>query len=77
VLEGAVADDIRILVSHHYWRGDKACFVERVSSLVTSLTDLLAGRTKADWQTLYDTVPCMPLEMHDGMNSWDTSPAAG
>jgi glucose/arabinose dehydrogenase len=64
VLEGAAPDEIRILVSHHFWQADQACYVVRVSSLVTSVPDLLAGRTRGDWQTLYDTTPCMPLDRH-------------
>jgi len=51
-----------LFATHHYWHSEKRCFVVRVSRIEGSTADLLAGRLHADWQTIFETKPCLPLK---------------
>jgi len=51
----------RVYASHHFWKHDQQCFVLRVSSheLAPDFGASSAGR--GDWQTLYESIPCLPI----------------
>lgn len=55
-------DNVRIFASHHYWKEQGECFVVRVSELATSLSDLPRNAGDAQWTTLYESSPCVPLK---------------
>jgi aldose sugar dehydrogenase len=54
-------DDVRIFASHHYWNEQDECFVVRVSELTTSL-QALPNVVDAQWSTLFESSPCVPLQ---------------
>jgi len=54
-------DSVHIFASHHYWKERDECFVVRVSELSTSLPDLPRNVGAAQWSTLYESSPCLPL----------------
>ena len=51
----------QILVSHHYWHQEKACYTLRVSIVESSEAQLLADTTPDNWRTLYETTPCLSI----------------
>lgn len=55
-----------LLASHHHWDTARSCFTLRVSRLTGSTSELLAGKTQANWQTVWDAEPCLPLKMNNG-----------
>lgn len=55
-------DKLRIFASHHYWKEQDGCFVVRVSELSTSLQSLPKDVGNAQWTTLYESSPCIPLK---------------
>jgi cytochrome c2 len=55
-------DKLRIFASHHYWKEQDGCFVVRVSELSTSLQALPKNLGDAQWSTLYESSPCIPLK---------------
>jgi aldose sugar dehydrogenase len=54
-------DNVRIFASHHYWNEQDECFVVRVSELTTSL-QALPNVADAQWNTLFESSPCVPLK---------------
>lgn len=54
-------DVVRILASHHYWKPQEQCFVVRVSQLETRLGDIERASGPGDWQTVFESQPCLPL----------------
>ena len=65
VIGTAGAEKKQLLVSHHYWKPDQACIVVRISSLTMTQQDFQTISTPARWQTLYETQPCLPVEVTD------------
>ena len=57
-------DGLRLLASHHRWKDETGCFVLRVSALTTSRDALAGGELGSDWETLFETEPCLPIEDH-------------
>jgi cytochrome c2 len=55
-------DDIRVFTSHYYWKHDQSCWVERVSMLEASKARFLAGDRSLQWETLFETHPCLPIK---------------
>lgn len=51
----------RLYASHHYWKAADGCFVLRVSTLDLPSSDLKKAAEHAQWRTLFDTTPCVPL----------------
>lgn len=51
-------------VSHHQWHADEACYTVRLSKLMLSAGTPLERQSAvpADWQKVYDTAPCLPLD---------------
>jgi hypothetical protein len=62
-IEAAVdGDTVRIYASHHFWKAQDGCFVVRVSELSTSLQALPQDVGNAQWTTLFESSPCIPLK---------------
>jgi len=57
-----MGEQVRIFTSHYYWRHDQRCWVERVSMLQGSKANFLAGDRSLQWETLFETQPCLPIE---------------
>jgi len=55
----------RVFVSHHHWKGAEGCWVMRVSSLQGSFADLLADEPRLQWNTVFESKPCIPLMAAD------------
>lgn len=55
----------QILVSHHYWHTEKACYTLRVSVIESSEAQMLADTTQDQWRTLYETTPCLSIMYGD------------
>lgn len=55
-------DRTRIYASHHFWNADEKCFIVRVSMIEGATDNLAQSLRGAQWTTLYDTTPCVPLE---------------
>ncbi len=64
VLAEQVGDQYRIYASYHYWSEAKACHVLRVAALQLSFDELLDDDAPAEWQTVHDTKPCLPIEIN-------------
>lgn len=58
-----------VLVSHHYWKDSERCFVVRLSRLdvPTRMLTSSEGLRSAQWRTVYDAKPCLPLSERGGM----------
>jgi cytochrome c2 len=54
-------DLVRIFASHHFWKQKEQCFVVRVSQLETRLGDIERASGSGDWQTVFESQPCLPL----------------
>lgn len=54
-------DVVRIFASHHFWKQKDQCFVVRVSRLETRLGDIEGATGPGDWQTVFESQPCLPL----------------
>jgi cytochrome c2 len=61
VLAYADGDAVRIYASHHYWNAAEECFLVRVSMVDASLSALDDSLREAEWRTLYDSSPCLPM----------------
>jgi len=61
VLVHEIGDNVRIFASHHFWKTNESCFVIRISLLQGSRTAILANTGELDWNTLYETKPCLPI----------------
>ena len=51
-----------LFASHHHWNLDMHCFAIRVSKLEGDTDAFLAGTMEGDWQTVFETKPCLPLK---------------
>lgn len=51
----------RVFAAYHYWKTEERCSVLRISSLAGDVTSFLSGDTAAEWQTVYDSEPCLPV----------------
>jgi cytochrome c2 len=60
-------DGTRIFVSHHFWKRKEKCFVVRVSSLIIPRQGKLPAAASHEWQTIYETQPCLPLKHARGV----------
>ena len=52
---------VRVFVSHPYWYTAQQCWVERVSILHSDRITILRGAAGPEWNTLYETTPCLPV----------------
>jgi len=49
-----------LYAAHHYWKFDQKCGVLRVSKLAGDTESFLDGTSSADWETIFETDPCIP-----------------
>jgi len=68
-------DDVRVFVSHHYWKRDQKCFVVRVSSMSGTRAAFLAGDPTLHWDTVFESTPCLPLRGENSVH--ENNPFAG
>ncbi|MGH8174886.1 MAG: PQQ-dependent sugar dehydrogenase [Steroidobacter sp.] len=61
ILTQSDGDALRIFASHHHWKPDEDCFAVRVSVIDASLGALEESLGAAEWRTLYESSPCIPL----------------
>jgi len=61
LLAQEVASDLRVFVTHPYWKAAEQCWVERVSMLQSDRSAILRGAAGPEWKTLYETTPCLPV----------------
>jgi cytochrome c2 len=59
-------DGTRIFVSHHFWKRKVKCFVVRLSSFIIPREGRLRDNAPREWQTVYETQPCLPLKIGRG-----------
>ena len=55
------AGKVTLFASHHYWKPDPGCFVVRVSRLDATPAQLVGSEASAEWSTLFESKPCMPV----------------
>jgi len=55
-----------LYAAHHYWKFDEKCGVMRVSKISGESEKFLDGTTSADWETFFETTPCIPAA-EDGL----------
>jgi hypothetical protein len=55
---------LQVLVTHHYFHEAENCTTLRVSSFSALPDEFLSGRADSRWRTLYETRPCLPLEVN-------------
>ncbi len=58
-------DDVHVFASHHYWNAKDECFVARVSELTAPLANFEQSVANAQWSTVFETTPCVPLKGPD------------
>ncbi len=61
LLTQEIGSDVRVFVSHAYWKADQNCWVERLSMLELDRAAMLRGAAGPGWRTLYETTPCLPI----------------
>jgi cytochrome c2 len=61
VVAGVVGDTVHVFASHHYWNAKDECFVARVSELTAALATFEQSVAGAQWSTVFETTPCVPL----------------
>ena len=54
-------DAVRIFASHHFWKASENCFAVRVSELDTRLSELEQLVGPGQWQTIFESRPCLPV----------------
>jgi cytochrome c2 len=55
------SDSISVFSAHHYWHSENNCYVVRVSRLDSSYEQLMAPDANTEWQTVFDSQPCLTL----------------
>lgn len=65
VVAGVEGDNVHVFASHHYWNAKDECFVARVSELTAPLANFEQSVAKAQWSTVFETTPCIPLKGPD------------
>jgi cytochrome c2 len=68
-------DNVRVFVSHHFWKRSEKCFVVRVSSMSGSRAAFLAGDPSLHWDTVFESTPCIPLRGENSVH--ENNPFAG
>ena len=62
VLVQDLGDQMRLFVSHYYWKPEHSCWVERVSLLEMPHAAFDAGTPGGAWRTIFETTPCLPVK---------------
>jgi len=60
ILTKQEGQEFTLLASHHFWHKERDCVVLRVSSLKGKVSDFLNAKTESNWNTLFESAPCMP-----------------
>ncbi|NOQ15582.1 MAG: c-type cytochrome [Methyloprofundus sp.] len=60
ILTKMQGQNLTLLASHHYWYKEQDCVVLRVSSLQANVSDFLNDTSNSNWNTEYESKPCMP-----------------
>lgn len=68
-------DQVRVFVSHHFWKHAEQCFVVRVSSMSGSRAAFLSGDPTLKWQTVFESTPCVTLRGENSVH--ENNPFAG
>ena len=68
-------DQVRVFVSHHFWKRAEQCFVVRVSSMSGRREAFLSGDPTLKWQTVFESTPCVPLRGENSVH--ENNPFAG
>jgi cytochrome c2 len=55
--------EFSIFVSHQYWKPEQQCFVSRISRIRADLQSLLNGANDIHWDTVFETMPCLPIRL--------------
>jgi cytochrome c2 len=61
VVASVDGDNVRIFASHHHWNAQNECVAVRVSQLTASLQDLEQSAAQAQWSTVFESTPCVPM----------------
>jgi aldose sugar dehydrogenase len=61
VIARVQGDVVQVFASHHFWKQQERCFVVRVSQLETSLAAIDHASGPGEWQTIFESQPCVPL----------------
>lgn len=51
----------RLFAAHHHWNSEQHCSVLRISRIEGDRAAFLAGDDVGEWQTVYDSQPCLPV----------------
>lgn len=62
LLATADSEGVRIFASHHFWKREDQCFVVRVSSTVLPSGARSDRAESADWTTVFESTPCLPIK---------------
>lgn len=54
-------DGFRLFAAYHHWDSARRCSVLRISAIEGEYADFLMDDRNGDWQTIYDTEPCLPV----------------
>lgn len=65
VVAAVEGEQVHLFASHHYWNVKDECFVARVSELTAPLENFEQSVARAQWATVFETTPCVPLEGPD------------
>lgn len=60
-------NSVRIIASHHIWKPQEHCFAVRVSQLETRLSELERIAGPGEWQTIFESHPCLPMSGEGAM----------
>ena len=55
---------VRLLASHNQWNRDQQCYGLRVSMIELPIDSLLGAVAGGAWETLFDTRPCLAVEVN-------------
>jgi cytochrome c2 len=54
--------NLRVFATHYFWKRDARCWVERVSMMEADKQSFLQGVATAQWRTVFESTPCLPIE---------------
>jgi len=62
VLVQESGDAIRVFAAHLFWHDEGTCAVMRISALEASRDAFMSGRADAEFETLFESTPCLPFK---------------
>ena len=54
-------EKFRLFAAYHHWNSEQHCSVLRISSVEGDYAAFLSGNADVEWQTVYDSEPCLPV----------------